>query len=176
MKSYQNVFFFGILTQKHFIKIKKLEPPWNEKLEHSHRVPNILFIDCTSNFSESKLFFKLLKRFSTFNVFRQDVLEFCSKLFHYHIYADDLIFRLYIGSLFLKSYKLSLNLKTSVINSGASRLFTLNIFIDIILTFLSWIVSFSEKFTKKEILLWVSEHAYLTHSFWLLSFLLRHPD
>ena len=135
MKSYQNVFFFGILTQKHFIKIKKLEPPWNEKLEHSHRVPNILFIDCTSNFSESKLFFKLLKRFSTFNVFRQDVLEFCSKLFHYHIYADDLIFRLYIGSLFLKSYKLSLNLKTSVINSGASRLFTLNIFVDIILTF-----------------------------------------
>ena len=67
-------------------------------------------------------------------------------------YLHDLMIHLSMQLFLLRSYEWSLNLKISVIVSGATRLFTLNISVDSTWIFLSWIVYWLillQKFPKR---------------------------
>ena len=72
---------------------------------------------------------------------------------------------------FLKSYEWSLNLKISVIISGATLLFTLNISVDSIWIFLSWIVTelSHSRSSWKEELCYINTFMQLVYSILYLS-------
>ena len=72
---------------------------------------------------------------------------------------------------FLKSYEWSLNLKISVIISGATLLFTLNISVDSIWIFLSWIVTelSHSRSSRKEELCYINTFMQLVYSILYLS-------
>ena len=92
-------------------------------------------------------------------------------------YLLDLIIRFSMQLFFLKSCEWSLNLKSSVIISDPTPLFTLNISVDKYWIILSWIVTDFKKFQKEDLLsLWTSLKAHSCNLFiWSLIFLLWHP-
>ena len=140
-------------------KIRKIGTSWMKILKHNQRWLYMPYIVCTNNFNgvQNFIFFLNPWRVSAFLIFSGRISHSFVPSFETVSlpYEHDLIICLSMQLFFLKSYEWSLNLKISVIISGANLLFTLHISVHSTWIFLSWIVaelSFSWSSRKEELL------------------------